>query len=128
MVPGTPHDGAGATTILVVDDDQDIREGVASLLEDEGYSVVCFANGLDALDHLRRNPTSASLIILDLMMPVMSGWTFCEEQARDARISGIPVIIISANPYRPPPARAVLSKPLRAQNLLTAVARHIRAA
>jgi CheY-like chemotaxis protein len=127
MTVGTPQ-SPSRTTIAIVDDDQDIREGLASLLEDEGYSVLCFPNGLDALDHLRKNPTAASLIILDLMMPVMSGWTFCEEQARDARIAGIPVIIISANPYRPPPARAVLPKPLRAANLLNAVARHLRAA
>src|SRR5206468_8081081 len=81
--------------ILVVDDDADIRDSLADILSDAGYEVRCFANGAEALDHLRREG-AAALIILDLMMPGMNGWTFCEEQHRDERLAAIPVIAMSA--------------------------------
>ena len=81
--------------ILVVDDDPDIRETVADLLETEGYSVMKAENGREALARLRQH--KASLILLDMMMPVMDGWQFRSEQQRDPEIAAIPVVVVSAS-------------------------------
>jgi CheY-like chemotaxis protein len=83
-----------SSEILVVDDDNDIRESLIELLEFEGYAAFGAANGKDALDQLRRHP--ASVILLDLMMPVMDGFEFRREQLADPQLSGIPVVIVSA--------------------------------
>jgi len=80
--------------ILVIDDDADIRDSLVELLEFEGYSAAGAANGEEALDMLRRHPVTA--ILLDLMMPVMAGFEFRREQLQDPRLSGIPVIVVSA--------------------------------
>ena len=79
--------------ILVVEDDADIRSGVAEVLQQEGYDVVTAADGREALDWLGGN--SASLILLDLMMPIMDGWEFRSEQLRDPRLARIPVVLLS---------------------------------
>src|SRR4051812_34875241 len=59
--------------LLVVDDDEDIRETLQAVFESEGYLVTTASNGLEALDRLRTMPTAPCVIVLDLMMPVMSG-------------------------------------------------------
>ncbi|HEX7488066.1 MAG TPA: response regulator, partial [Anaeromyxobacteraceae bacterium] len=75
--------------ILIVDDDRDIREGLADILGLAGYLVRTAANGKVALEEAQeRRP---DLIILDLMMPVMSGWKFLEAQRRHPRLASIPV-------------------------------------
>jgi CheY-like chemotaxis protein len=83
-------------TILVVDDDIDLRETLGEVLEDEGYRVELAGNGQEALESLRGG-LEPSLILLDLMMPVMDGWQFRAEQRRDELLSGIPVVIVSAS-------------------------------
>ncbi len=67
----------GADHILVVDDDADIRYALVEALEGEGYGALSAANGLEALEVLRILPKPPSVILLDLMMPVMDGWQFC---------------------------------------------------
>ena len=59
---------------LVVDDDPDIREALAGILADEGYQVTACADGAQALAHLGAGSDPPCLILLDLMMPGMSGW------------------------------------------------------
>ena len=81
-------------TILLVEDDQDLRESLAELLSLRGYATVAVTNGREALEWLRVN-ASPCLILLDLMLPVMSGWEFRRQQLADAKFSGIPVVIIS---------------------------------
>jgi CheY-like chemotaxis protein len=81
--------------ILVVEDDHAIRESIAELLADEGYAVACAANGAEALDLLMAD-AAPSLILLDLMMPVMDGWAFRSAQRQDPRFAGIPVLVLSA--------------------------------
>jgi CheY-like chemotaxis protein len=88
--------GGERPQVLVVEDDHDLREALCSVLEGEGYSAAGFANGLEALEYLRRSEPPR-LVLLDLMMPVMSGWEFREEQMKDSRLSPIPVVILSAN-------------------------------
>jgi CheY-like chemotaxis protein len=115
--------------IVVIDDDQDVREVLADLLVEEGYPVRCFRNGAEALADLRRD-ASASLILLDLMMPVMNGWRFREEQIRDRRLAGIPVIAMSAlaevnSPPCPRPM-ALFSKPFNVDKLLARIAERVR--
>jgi CheY-like chemotaxis protein len=82
--------------VLVVDDDDGVRESVAELLELEGFGVHTARNGREALDFLRSTPTP-DLIVLDLMMPVMGGRQFRDEQLRDARIASIPVVVMTAS-------------------------------
>jgi CheY-like chemotaxis protein len=115
--------------IVVIDDDQDVREVLAELLIEEGYPVRCFCNGAEALADLRRDG-NASLILLDLMMPVMNGWRFREEQTRDRRLAGIPVIAMSAlAEVSPPPLPrplALLAKPFNVDKLLARIAERVR--
>lgn len=83
--------------ILVIEDDRSIRQVLRELLEMEGYEVETAENGLVALDQLRHAERLPDLILLDLMMPLMDGWEFRDEQARDERLSGIPVLVMTAD-------------------------------
>ena len=82
--------------ILVVEDDEDIRETLVDLLQDHGYQALGARDGRDALRTLAAAPTLPCLIVLDLMMPIMDGKTFRDEQLRDPLLSQIPVLVISA--------------------------------
>jgi two-component system chemotaxis response regulator CheY len=86
----------GAKLILVVDDDADIRDAIREALEMEGYQVTVAVNGQQALNFLQSGPMPA-LILLDLMMPVMSGEQFVEKQRQDSALAQIPVVILSAD-------------------------------
>ena len=81
-------------TVLVVDDDAAVVRPLARFLELEGFNAVTAANGLEALTYLRGGG-SASVIVLDLRMPVMDGWSFRREQLRDPAIARIPVVVLS---------------------------------
>lgn len=85
-----------AKLVLVVDDDQDIRESLRDVLEDQGYVVATAANGADALEQLRGGLRPA-IVLLDLMMPVMDGWTFRQHQLADPDLAHIPVILVTAS-------------------------------
>jgi len=78
--------------VLVVDDDQDIRELLVSVLSDDGYVAESARNGREALDKLEE--WRADVVVLDLMMPIMDGWTFAERLREQRR--KIPIIVISA--------------------------------
>src|SRR3954469_1683244 len=84
-------------TLMVVDDDTVIRESLADVLQEEGYSVVTAIHGEDALTKLRGGMPVPCLILLDLMMPVMTGGEFFAAQQADPAIAGIPVVVISAD-------------------------------
>lgn len=83
-------------SIMVVDDDSDIRESVRDLLESKGYDVLTAANGLEALAQLQKGARPA-LILLDLMMPVMDGYQFVAEQRKSATFGQIPILVVTAN-------------------------------
>ncbi|HEY3356918.1 MAG TPA: response regulator [Polyangia bacterium] len=82
--------------VLVIDDDFDIRLMIANILELEGFRVQSAANGLEAIRQLQSG-LRPTLILLDLMMPVMNGWQFMDEQARDPALRGIPVVLVSGD-------------------------------
>ena len=110
------------TRILVVDDDSDIREVVGEALEFAGYEVATAREGREGLALCRSfRPT---LILLDLMMPGMSGWEFRSAQQQDPLISTIPVVVVTALGHDPDiAASAVLAKPFRLDDLLAQVRR-----
>jgi CheY-like chemotaxis protein len=110
--------------ILVVDDDDDIRTALAEVLRDEGHEVRCAANGREALA-LLRSSAPPCLVLLDLMMPVMNGWEFREQQLADPALAEIPVFVISAAgnvAEAPVPADQFIPKPIKIDHLLTVVA------
>jgi CheY-like chemotaxis protein len=113
--------------ILVVDDDLDIRNTVAGILEDEGYGVAKAANGQEALALLTTpGAPRPRLILLDMMMPIMDGTTFHEHQERLPAIADIPVLTFTAfgTPADVAWAAGRLQKPLRLEALLSMVAKH----
>ncbi|HSV09073.1 MAG TPA: response regulator [Candidatus Binatus sp.] len=112
--------------ILVVEDDTDLRDAMLELLRGFGRGAIGVANGEQALSILRSG-LLPSVILLDLMMPGMDGWTFRREQMRDGRFARIPVIVLSAHPD---PRRGgnlqgtnVLPKPLNFDRLLELLTR-----
>ena len=119
---------SGRRSILVVDDDADIRESVAEALEAEGYRVATAANGAIALRLLREQEVRPDAILLDIMMPDMDGRAFREEQLKDLKMALIPVIVFTAigapaDMARRLQAAGVLKKPLHLDDLLAEVAR-----
>ena len=106
--------------MLVVDDDETIREVIAEVLRDEGYTVACAENGEQALRELSSG-RHADLVLLDLMMPVMSGWELIEELQADSKLSGIPIVVVSA--MAAPGAFDHLAKPIDLERLLDTVGR-----
>lgn len=122
MSPGTQKQ------ILVVEDDADIQEALTQILENEGYRVASADNGLSAMSYLRtaRRP---SLILLDLMMPIMDGWQFRSEQRKDPNLAAIPIVVLSAHGSVPQHAAALeaatyLKKPIDLEALLDTVKRY----
>ena len=81
-------------TILIVEDDEDLRDSLAELFEERGYAVVAAQNGQDALNRLVAGLVPC-LILLDLMLPIVSGWEFRNQQLADPRFAQIPIIILS---------------------------------
>jgi CheY-like chemotaxis protein len=116
-------------TVLVVDDDRDIREVLTDALEAEGYTVVTTADGQEALDWLRTRTTRPCIILLDLMMPRMDGLQFRTEILNDPVLAAIPVVVLSADPSVIATAKSLnfsgsLRKPVPLESLLAAVHAH----
>jgi CheY-like chemotaxis protein len=121
-LPGTVTEESNSSpaSILLVDDDEDIRESLAYVLQAEGYRVELASNGREALEKLHSGP-APSVVLLDLMMPVMSGWKFLEELS--ALRSTVPVLVVSAAvPPKPEGAAGCLGKPFDLDSLLAKVA------
>lgn len=111
---------APAPSVLLVDDDRDIRENLGELLRDEGFTVEAAWNGAEAMKRLQAG-FRPDLIILDLMMPVMDGVTFRQHLKEAGGLASIPVIGLTAFPTISVDFKC-LSKPLRFERLL----QHIR--
>ena len=108
--------------VLVVEDDQDMRNLLVAYLEEAGLEVRSVANGREALRAVEKEAPDA--VLLDLMMPVMDGWQFRSQQIRDAALASIPVIVVSAagkERMADIEANAYLSKPVDRVHLLSAL-------
>jgi len=111
---------AARRAIMIVDDDDAIREALEDVLGDEGYEVVGMSDGQQALDYLRVEKRP-SAILVDLWMPVMDGWKFLDALLEDPRFSRIPLVVLTA--ARDQRARdlrvsEVLTKPVQLQQVL----------
>ena len=91
----TPMNPPDPPCILVVDDDPNIRKLIIASLKREGYRFCEAANGAEALDIMRKE--HVHLVVLDLMMPQVSGWDVLQERQRDEHLREIPVIVVSAS-------------------------------
>ena len=111
--------------VLIVEDTYPLRATLAAVLEEEGYPVVTASNGATVIQ-LLHGTTQPALIILDLMMPIMSGWDVLRYLQRDPRLADIPVLVLSAiadDPSRQPNAfvAAIVPKPIDLDTLLRLV-------
>jgi CheY-like chemotaxis protein len=113
------------TTVLVVDDEALIAMALEACLEDKGYRVLTAANGKQALERLAE--ARADIVLLDMMMPVMSGPAMLRAMFADPDLRGIPVIVLSSLPQATIRAQtdgvaAILQKPCTASEVLRAIA------
>ena len=114
-----------ARTVIVADDDEDIRECVAGVLRDEGFDVRVAHHGRAALEILDQLGDDRCVLLLDLMMPVMSGLELLAVLERTGRLPGLPVIVCSASKGRaslPAGARHTIRKPIDLERLLALLA------
>ena len=114
--------------VLLVEDDNVIRESLREVLVEEGYTVATAQHGKEAL--LRLTELRPCVILLDLMMPVMDGWQVLEHLQQDSALASIPVVVVSASREPRPLSGAVciMRKPINLPALLEQVERHCQAA
>jgi CheY-like chemotaxis protein len=127
-LPVMAPDGIARPRILLVEDDDEIRQALSDVLEEQGYSVEEARNGREALE-LLRDHEAPRLILLDLMMPVMDGWEFRHAQLGDPLLARIPVVVLSAMTNLRARgadlhAAECLAKPVDVAYLLEAVSRY----
>ena len=119
----------GAPQVLVVEDDEDIRDSLMDFLEDHGYAPRGATDGRDALALLAAADLPPSIVILDLMMPILDGRAFLEAHRRDPALARFPVIVVSAYQDIPPSIKEFaiaghLRKPLDLDALLVMLEQH----
>jgi CheY-like chemotaxis protein len=112
--------------VLIVEDDLDARESLCALLETEGYEVRAAGHGEEALRMLRA--AGACVVVLDIFMPVMNGFEFLKEKARDPALAPLPVVAVSADATAARQAaregaHAALTKPVDHDRLLQLIRR-----
>lgn len=115
----------GERVIAIVEDDADFREALEEILAHAGYRPVGYSGAREALAGLRALRVLPSLLLLDLMMPGMSGWEFRDEQVRDPGLRDLPVIVLTASTSldrNPIAVNGILRKPVDIDALLDAVA------
>ena len=132
MLSAIPRSGgpaaAGRPELLLVDDDDELRELLAETLQQCGFSVATAANGQEALDRLRSAALPAA-VLLDLNMPTMNGWQFCAAKNADDALRALPVIVMSAAAKKDPASPyfldvdEVVPKPIEIDELLSALDR-----
>lgn len=111
--------------VLLVDDDQDLRDSVADLLRQRGYKVATAEDGHAALAIIT-GTRMPCIVLLDLVMPGMDGWQFLGAVQSDPNLSAIPIVIASAHAatHAPPGTAGVLRKPFDFDEMFRLVARH----
>jgi CheY-like chemotaxis protein len=108
--------------VLVVDDDETVRTVMAEVLRADGRDVVCARDGAEALAIMRGEPTP-DLVLLDLMMPGVTGWQVLESMGESPRLARVPVVVLTAFDARDdlPAGRPALHKPMDGALLLDLV-------
>jgi two-component system chemotaxis response regulator CheY len=112
-------------TVLLIEDDGDLRDAVGEVLAECGYTVLAAGDGEQGLSALR-GQDGVDLILLDLMMPGMNGYEFRQRQLADAAVAHIPVVVFTAGVDKPPAALGevtYLRKPVDLDDLVRTVAR-----
>ncbi len=108
--------------ILVVEDNDALRESLCRVLDEEGFVAAPASNGLIALRLLRHLEALPHIILLDLMMPLMNGWDFYRELLQDSSLSSVPVIVMTAHGGDTRTGELpVLRKPMTTERLLSAI-------
>ena len=124
-IEGEQTNAAPAGPVLVVEDNEDLREAMLARIARAGFPVRGVENGKQALEVLRGGTERPSLIVLDLMMPVMNGLEFRQRQLADAALSSIPVVVMTAYGRTADSSRfrgaEVLEKPIALDRMLDAV-------
>ncbi len=112
-------------SVLVVEDDEDIRNAIIDLLETEGYRTESAVNGKDALNKLSKI-SKPCLVLLDMMMPIMNGRQFLDAVMRDAKLAPLPVLIVSAIADKSSTEGSIgfLKKPIEIDVVLDVVAQY----
>ncbi|MBN9681962.1 response regulator [Corallococcus sp. NCSPR001] len=118
------------TTLLLVENNEDVREALREILESEGYRVLTAANGQDALNLLAEQERMPALVLLDLVMPVMDGHAFIEHLRGTGALALTQVLVLTAHPTLPLPQGVAgrLGKPVKLEELLDAIAVHTASA
>ena len=115
-----------AARVLVVEDDRDLQDAIIGILQDEGIPCHGTSDAWDAIDWMATH--EPKLVILDMMMPRMNGWEFLEQRKHDARLSAIPVLVVTAAAQarlEKMPVEGILMKPVGRATLLNAVKRYL---
>ena len=107
-------------SILIVDDERDIRDSLRDAFEDAGYEVEVATDGAEALARLEK-PAAPAVVILDLIMPFATGAEVWQQMQATPRLASVPVIMITADPLRAPSGVLTIKKPLDLKLLLRTV-------
>ena len=110
-------------TLLIVDDDEDIRDSLADFFRDAGYRVAVAANGAEAWELLSETEPPAA-IVLDLFMPVMDGSALYGRLRQDPRLAEVPVIFATSDPSGAPKGAPTMTKPIDLERLMQAIKVH----
>lgn len=121
---------AQKSTILHIEDDECIKMALGLALSDEGYKVFTAKNGKEALEFLALKSTEIDIILLDVMMPVMDGFTFYNEKIHNESIAKIPTIIYSADDRNKSKVAALglpyISKPFNLTDIFEGIEKNVR--
>ncbi|RKH12369.1 response regulator [Corallococcus sp. CA053C] len=113
-------------TLLIVEDDSDLREALVEILSAEGFTVAATASGTEALAWLDAHPPPA-LALLDMWTPRKDGWLLLGILHQRPALADVPVVVISANEEKHPAIREVLQKPFDRDVLVACVRRFVHA-
>ncbi|RKH82393.1 response regulator [Corallococcus sp. AB045] len=111
-------------TLLLVEDDSDLRDALVEILLGEGHTVAATGNGDEALSWLEAHPCPA-LLLVDMWTPRKDSWRLLDSLRREPRFADLPVMAISSSEERHPAIREVLSKPFDREALLAGVRRFV---
>ncbi len=119
------RNGMPQEDILVVEDDDGIRETLQMFLENEGYHVASATNGQEALQ-LMASSAAPCLILLDLMMPVMNGWEFAAVLQQSDTLATPPIVLMTAYEKQANdiPAQGLLKKPIMVDELMSYIKKY----